>query len=567
MELLTQIISHLPVTAALFFVIAAGYFIGSIKLGPIQLGGVCGTLIMAILVGQIGFNIDPMVKDVFFAIFIFSLGYAGGPQFFANLNAKGLKLGLLSIIEVVTVLCMILTYVHIFKFDPGTASGIVAGSATESAVLGTASEAIARIPGASQADIQALQSNVVTAYSVTYLFGLITIVLFTSQLAPLIMKINLRKNAQQVWEQMGGKLLSENADDQPIAPEIIGRIFVATKGAGQSVAGLNKQMHKSARIERIARNGQTLEFSPSFILDSGDHVLVVGHRQEMLELDDILGEEIPDMDNLNMAVEKEMYQLNNRRLAGITLEKFELAVTGCGLYEEVYVSAVDRDGHFLPLIAQLELQKGDVLYLRGTAKAVAELGRLIGKRIDRSDKTNFVFMGIGLLVGILIGQITVPIGPIDFTLGTGGGALLSGLLFGWWQSRHQSISGIPAAASTFAKDLGLAAFVACVGLSTGPHALPLIKQYGIVLPAVGVSMVLVPACISLFVGSKLLKIAFPILLGGIAGQQCSTPAISSIQSAAGNSLPLIGYTITYAISNVLLPLLGPVVVGLAPFFI
>ena len=113
------------------------------------------------------------------------------------------------------------------------------------------------------------------------------------------------------------------------------------------------------------------------------------------------------------------------------------------------------------------------------------------------------------------------------------------------------------------KDLGLATFIACVGLASGPQALALIKKFGIALPLVGVAIAVVPASISLFVGHRLLKLEAPVLLGAIAGQQCSTPALSAVQNAAGNATPLLGYTITYAISNVVLPLMGPLIVALA----
>jgi putative transport protein len=113
------------------------------------------------------------------------------------------------------------------------------------------------------------------------------------------------------------------------------------------------------------------------------------------------------------------------------------------------------------------------------------------------------------------------------------------------------------------KDFGLATFIACVGLSSGPQAIALVQQYGVALPIAGILITLIPATVSFVIGWKLLKLEAPILLGCVAGQQCSTPAISAIQQAAGNSTPLIGYTIVYALSNVLLPLLGPIIVGLS----
>ncbi|ETP61768.1 MULTISPECIES: aspartate-alanine antiporter-like transporter [Burkholderia] len=122
---------------------------------------------------------------------------------------------------------------------------------------------------------------------------------------------------------------------------------------------------------------------------------------------------------------------------------------------------------------------------------------------------------------------------------------------------------MPSAAAEFLKDFGLAAFVAETGMSAGPDALHLVRSYGVALPIAGVLMVLVPGVLSLWIGTTVLKLEAPMQRGGIAGQQCSTPAISTLIGIAGNSAALIGYTITYAISNVLLPLAGPVMVALA----
>jgi AspT/YidE/YbjL antiporter-like protein len=129
---------------ALFASLALGYFIGSFKVGPIQLGGVCGTLIVALLLGQTGARIAPDLKNIAFALFIFALGFTGGPQFFANIG-RGWRYGLLSVVEIVSVTALIMIAVALLGLDRGTASGLLAGAATESAVIGTASEAIAKL--------------------------------------------------------------------------------------------------------------------------------------------------------------------------------------------------------------------------------------------------------------------------------------------------------------------------------------------------------------------------------------------------------------------------------------
>src|SRR5580698_1301197 len=131
---------------ALFASLALGYFIGSLKIGPIQLGGVCGTLIVALLLGQTGARLAPDLKNIAFALFIFALGFTGGPQFFANVG-RGWRYGLLSVVEIVSVLLLVMIAVFALRLDEGTAAGLLAGAATESAVIGTASEAISKLGG------------------------------------------------------------------------------------------------------------------------------------------------------------------------------------------------------------------------------------------------------------------------------------------------------------------------------------------------------------------------------------------------------------------------------------
>ena len=275
---------------ALFLAIGIGFYVGQKKIGPVQFGGVCGTLLTALVLGQSGVVIDPSVKSLFFAIFIFALGYLGGPQFFSSLNAKGLRLGLFSLIEVGLVLTLALTAMHIFKFDPGTTAGLVAGSATESAVIGTASEAISRLP-LNPDILHSMQANVATAYSLTYIFGLITIVVFTSQIAPLLLRRNLEQEATSLWEKLGGNSMTATPGASEALSSLAGRIYSVTVGAGKTVEEVEKLMGQGARIEKVRRRGHVLDVGPFLTLRKGDLAMVMGHRPIVLKAQAVLGEE------------------------------------------------------------------------------------------------------------------------------------------------------------------------------------------------------------------------------------------------------------------------------------
>ncbi|MGF6956913.1 aspartate-alanine antiporter [Paraburkholderia youngii] len=544
---------------ALFACLAIGYFIGSFHIGPIQLGGVCGTLIVALVLGQSGARIAPDLKNIAFALFIFALGFTGGPQFFANIG-RGWRYGLLSLIEIVSVLVLIMIAVSVLRLDVGTASGLLAGAATESAVIGTASEAIAKL-GLGDTATQRLQANIVTAYSVSYLFGLVTIVLFTSQFAPLLLRVNLREEAERVWRKLGGEgAFSEG--QSAAAPALVGRAFRIGKAAGITVRALEEQYGYNLTVEQIERHGADLPVAMETRLAVGDVVLVAGRRAAVVAASAGLGEEVLGADFGQVFAQRLNVVLTRPDVDGMTVAQLRAQAKPENA-RGVYIAAITRLESTIPALPGTDLHRGDVLTLVG-AKADVERGaKRLGYVLPPTEKTDFVYLGLGVLVGMAIGRLGGTIGGVTLALGTGGGCLLSGLLFGWVRSRHPLVGSLPSAAAQILKDFGLATFIAAVGLSAGPDAIKLVREYGLALPLAGILMVLVPGLLSLWVGHALLKLEAPMLLGAIAGQQCSTPAISALVGVAGNSTPVIGYTITYALSNILLPLMGPVVVGLA----
>ncbi|MFT4065339.1 aspartate-alanine antiporter [Paraburkholderia sp.] len=544
---------------ALFACLAIGYFIGSFRIGPIQLGGVCGTLIVALVLGQSGARISPDLKNTAFALFIFALGFTGGPQFVANIG-RGWRYGVLSLIEIVSVLALILIAVSVMRLDIGTAAGLLAGAATESAVIGTASEAISRL-GLADTETLRLQANIVTAYSVSYLFGLVTIVLFTSQFAPLLLRVDLRDEAACVWRKLGGEGAFSDGQ-RAAAPALVGRAFSVGAADGITVRALEARSGYHLTVEQIERDGAKLPVAPELRLASGDLVLVAGRRAAIVEAAASVGDEVAGPGFARFAVERLDVVLTRRDAHGMTVAQLRAQAKPENA-RGVYIAAVTRLESTIPALPGTELNRGDVLTIVG-AKADVERGaKRLGYILPATQQTDFVYLGLGVLVGMAIGRLGGTIGGVTLALGTGGGCLLSGLLFGWIRSRYPLVGSLPSAAAQIIKDFGLATFIAAVGLSAGPDAIRLVREYGLALPVAGILMVLVPGLLSLWIGHAFLKLEAPMLLGAIAGQQCSTPAISALVGVTGNSTPVIGYTITYALSNILLPLMGPVVVGLA----
>ncbi|WBX91687.1 aspartate-alanine antiporter [Achromobacter mucicolens] len=549
--------------AVLFVTVGLGYLIGKLKVGPIQLGGVCGTLIVALLIGQTGCQMRGDLKEVAFALFIFAMGYSGGPQFFANLNRSSLRFVALPLIEAVLVLTIVLTAVRLFGLDAGTAAGLAAGAATESAVVGTAAEALKHL-GLPEAEVQRMEANIATAYTLTYLVGLISIVFFTSQVAPALLRINLREASKALEAQLGATPGDNDEASLPTLPRLVGRAHVVKDVDGKRVADVEAELGGRTVVSRVLRNGEAVDATPDYVLATGDIVVVLGLRRFALRAGSVIGPEIqlPEAHADDLQLSELQIIVSKKTVNGHTVG--ELAKRpNARRARGVFLQSISRSGHVLPLTPATVVQYGDLVTLVGAEPELSEAGAALGSELRRSGVTDLVFLAFGILAGLMIGSLGARLWGIPVSLGSGGGALVSGLVCGWINAKRPSIGHMPAHAVQLLKDLGLAIFVACVGLSAGPDALSLIREHGAVLPLIGLLVSLGPACLSLWVGHKLLKIEGPLLVGAIAGQHVSTPAISAILTASGSSVPLLGYTVTYAIANVLLPVLGPIIVSLA----
>jgi putative transport protein len=173
-----------------------------------------------------------------------------------------------------------------------------------------------------------------------------------------------------------------------------------------------------------------------------------------------------------------------------------------------------------------------------------------------------VFVGMGIFLGGLVGLIAVPVFGLSITMTTSGGALIMGLFFGWLRSVRPTFGKIPDGALWIFDTVGLAAFIGIVGLGAGPTFVASIQKTGPSLIAAALIVSLVPHTIGLLVGRFVLKMNPVILLGAESGAGTTTAALRAIQDAAHSRLPVLGYTVPYAVGNILLTAWGPVIVAL-----
>jgi putative transport protein len=544
---------------AIFLTLALGFLIGRLRFGSFSLGVVVGTLLAGVLIGQLDIKVPALVKTIFFDLFLFTTGYKVGPQFFRGLKKDALPQ--LAVTVVLCVTCLLTTFgvAKLLGYDVGTAAGLLAGAFTESTVIGTAGDAINRldIPAAEKAR---LINNIPVAYAVTYLIGTAFVVWFLSTIGPRLIHVNLREEGRKLQAQVGG------AEERE--PGVYSAFFSfgarAYRVTNERLVNLTvaqlEAMPRDGRvfISRIRRNGKILEVEPTLVVQKDDVVAVITRTELLMARGTEIGPEIDDKELLDFPVEVLDVVVTSKKVAGKSLR--ELAVTE--LARGVFLRKLTRVGEPMPYTLDTRVDRGDVLNLIGARVDVERAAQAIGYADRPTVTTDMVFVGLGIVLGGLVGLLTLTVGGLPLTLTASGGALIMGLVFGWLRSVHPTFGRIPEAAMWVFDTVGLTVFMSVVGLTAGPSFIAGIQTTGISLVFVGLVVATVPHAVAILFGTHVLKMNPLILLGACSGAGTMTAALRAVQEEAQSKLPALGYTVPYAVGNILLTAWGPVIVAL-----
>ncbi|MGR5117980.1 aspartate-alanine antiporter [Vibrio astriarenae] len=564
MSLISDLFNLSPFIA-LFITLSLGYLVGKITIGRFVLGGVAGTLLMGVVIGQFGVHIDPGVKSIFFALFIYAVGYQGGAQFFKALNFKTINILLSAVVMTVSGLLCVLAAAWMFDLDRGTAAGLAAGGLTQSAIIGTAGDAIGRLGGLTEEAKHLMQTNVAVGYAVTYIFGSLGPILMVTWVFPTLMKWDIRAEAIKMAEANSDGKAELGAGEFNAMTKLETRAFeikAESKVNGLTLAQIN-QDSVDACIEVIERDGKAIEADKFTKLQQGDVLVITGTRKAIGQLKgDSVGSEVVLPEEYEVIEENRQLIADNKQLIGRTLGQIKSAANK-GTYRGVYVTDYLREGVSIPVHADLVVKKNDVIQLTGSPSDINRVQGTIGKPMNSATMTDFIVLGMGMVLGLLIGLINFKIAGIPVTIGSGAGCLVSGLIVGWLRSRNPHVAQFPESASSFIRDFGLAAFVGIVGLEAGPQAVDTIKEHGMTLLFLGAGVTIIPQIISFFFSYFVLRIKNPVeALGCVTGGRSANPAFAALMEKTGNATPVFSFTVTYAVANVLLTLWGPIIVGI-----
>ena len=542
---------------AIFLTLALGYWVGAIKMGSFTLGAVTGTLLAGVLIGQVGIEISPQIKSIFFIMFLFAVGYGVGPQFVRGIATDGLPQAIFAV--VISCLCLGSVYLAavISGYGPGLAAGLLAGAQTISASIGLATEAIGRLDMTPQ-QIQAELDLIPVAYAVTYLFGTVGTGWILAFLGPSLLRVDIKAECVRYEKEMSLGAPEEGL--QSAWNQYIVRAYKLTSPdliAGKTVAQAEANAGDRLFLENLRRDGKIIPFTNDTVLQVGDIVAVSGRHEALVEWSN-RAEEIPDKELLAIPMETVDVVVTSKKINNQTLIEVSKQSTARG----VYVTRIRRGsmGVDIPVLAQTQLHRGDIVSINGSRKHVEAIIKEFGYADRPTSVTDMVLVGAGIVIGGLIGSIVVPINGIPITLSTSGGALIAGLVIGWMRSFMPKIGTVPSATLWFMNSVGLNIFIAVVGITAGPTFIRGLQNVGIEIFLWGLFATGVPMLLAPLIGKYIFRFDPAINLGCCGGSRTSTASVAMVADAAQSNVPMLGYTVPYAVSNTLLTLWGLVIV-------
>lgn len=552
MNFIVDIFRENPVIP-IFLTLGLGFWIGGLKYKNFSLGPVTATLIVGVIIGQMDIEISETMKSLAFMLFLFAIGYSVGPQFFRSLKGDGLKQIAFALVEIVIVVAVTLCICKIMGYNKGVAIGFFAGSQTISATIGVGTDVLKSL-GLSPEETKRLIHIIPACYAVTYVFGTIGSAWIIANLGPILLG-GLKKVKEETAK------LEEEMDSGDFVPNP-GQFLANRPISFRAYRAESEYFHKPRSIrqienhikslnihhfiERVRINGEIMEPSPDLRVRKGDILVLSGRRESIIDNANWVGPEVTDHELLTFGSEYLPVTVSKKGATGMTIGELRAQPYMHG----VMINKILRNDIPMQIRSGLRLEQGDVLTLVGTRDHVDVAVPEIGFSERRTNESDMVFIGLGIAIGCFIGALTLNIDSIPISLSTSGGAVLMGLVLGWLRTKRPTYGYIPKQVIWFMDNAGLNLFIAIVGITAGPSFISGLKEVGIPLFFVGIAATIIPLIICILVANKIFKFPAAVALGCVAGSRNAVAAIGAIQDSLDSTLPMMGYTVTYAIGSI-----------------
>lgn len=552
---------------ALFLTLCLGFLIGKLKYKMLTLGTVTSVLLVGVVFGILfpEVQILPPLKNTFFLLFLFAIGYSVGPQFFRSFKKTGLPQVLFACVMCAVCLGVSWLVAKIAGYNAGEAVGLYAGAQTISAAIGVGQETINGLD-ISQA-MKTAQDNVIPVmYAVCYVFGTAGSAWIIAFLGPAMMGglKKCRQDCVQMEAEMGESLINQpgyasSRREVPFRTYKVSNPWFTS--SGRKVAELEDYVDKQGRrlfVDRIRHNGNIIDTpAPGQLIYPDDEVVLSGRREFIIGEESWIGDEVEDPQLLEFAIKITPVMVRNKEVDGKTVKD----LLSQPFMHGVIIREIKRAQNInVPVRENTVVERGDYITLVGLPYDVSTAAKSIGLAENQTTATDIIFLSLGILIGGIIGVLSFKAGNVPVSLTTSGGALIMGLIFGWWHSRRPNYGQIPQSAVWIFRELGLNMFIACVGLQCGPHFVQGFEQVGWMIFVWGAVATTVPLVIGILLARYAFKFRPGTALGCVAGSRTTTAALGAVEESLHSSVPGLGYAITYAIGNTLLILFAVVMV-------
>lgn len=531
----------------LFICLAIGFLIGNYKIaGKFNIGATVGTLIVTLIVGQIGsFPRDEMLGTIFFGAFMFSVGYRIGPQLLVSLKLFGIRILIASIFWMVVAFLVGWSLFSAFKIGPGIAAGVISGALTQSATVASSLQTIGSLP-VSQSVRATYEAQLPVAYALTYVFGTLGVIIFLRDLAPKILGISIAEQGPKMAEHYHFHAKNPNptwrrtyriADDSPLV--------------GKTLEEFNRR--SNYRIIGLAafHDGKMTDHL-EYQLQAGNLLTVIGYAVHFDRLMRVPG--LTEVLTPTNAPRERAFVLGKNFKPG------ELALLR---QHGVFVNIQDPISGNQQLINQL--RPGDVISLTGNTSRTKAILKKMGRWKAADTAMNYSLFSLGIGCASLLGIIGLKLNSIPLQLGNGTAALIMGLILSSWIERHRDRKSIPVTVTSFLQSFGLTLFVGTVGLQSAQAFTSAIKSLGIGVLFIGAMISIMPHLLTLFFGRYVLKMEPLALIGAMTGSGTIAAAMDEISQKAGpegGAYYAAAFTPAFVVGNIGITLLGPIFVAL-----
>lgn len=526
--------SSLQAIVIVSLICAIGMALGKVRIAGISLG-VTFVFFIGIIAGHIGLSIDPAMlkyaENFGLVIFVYALGLQVGPGFFSSLAHGGVRLNVLGLSLALITLITAIALTYVTPVSIPDMMGLFCGATTNTPALGAVQQTLSQlgIPSSTPA----------LGCAVTYPLGVVGVIIAVIIMRKLFIKPN-------------------EISDAPIGslpkPKIT-EFEVSNPGIyGKTIEEIARLSNCHFVISRLWHNGTVSIPTSSSRLEAGDRLLVVSTPDDVEALHIVFGEQDKtdwnandiDWNTVDRQLVSQPFIVTRRQINGKTLGSLRLR----NLYG-VNISRVYRSGLALLATPDLRLQLGDKIIVVGEQKAIDKIEPMIGNTINVLNEPNLFAVFIGIVLGIALGSIPFhfPGIGVPISIGLAGGPIIMGILVGTFGPRLHMVTYTTTSANLMLRAIGLALYLACLGLESGAHFFETVfRSEGLLWILLGMLLTIVPVLILGLFTVKVLKFDFGTTTGMLCGSMANPMALDYANSILPGDHQSIAYATVYPLS-------------------